>query len=58
MAGPISLSVSAVALAKGEAERFFKEHLERWRESPIDPATGLPRNHVLARCLTARGRTA
>jgi len=59
MAEPITISMAALAVAKfvgysvgthvigGEAHHFYREFLERWREAPIDPATGLPRNNDL-----------
>ncbi len=36
---------AATHIVGGEAHHFFRHFLERWRESHIDPATGLPRNH-------------
>ena len=58
MAEPITLSLSAIAVAKfcgdvvlhvgyHESHHFYREFVERWQDSPIDPATGLPRNHDL-----------
>ena len=59
MPEPLTISAAAIVAAKfigysvgshtigGEAHHFYREFIERWRESPIDPATGLPRNHDL-----------
>ena len=58
MAEPITLSLAGIAVAKfcgdvvlhvgyHEGHHFYREFVERWQDSPIDLATGLPRNHDL-----------
>jgi hypothetical protein len=59
MAEPITVSAAALAIAHfvgehgmahligGEIHHFYRQFLERWRESPTDSKTGLPHNHDL-----------
>ena len=58
MAEPITISLAAAVVAKfcgevvlhvgyHESHHFYRQFLERWQQAPIDPATGLPRNHDL-----------
>ena len=58
MPEPITLSLASIAVVKfcgdvalhvgyHESHHFYREFVEHWQHSPIDPATGLPRNHDL-----------